>query len=52
MPGTQIQSLRMLGPFDGVPSSDMYWPLIVSVRPSLSFLWATLTPLAGFVLVP
>jgi hypothetical protein len=49
---TQIQSLRMLGPLDGVPGSASYWPPFVSLCPSLYLLWAALTRLTGFSLEP
>jgi hypothetical protein len=40
---TQIQSLRMLDPLDGVPGA---------LSPSLYLLWAALTQLAGVALEP
>jgi hypothetical protein len=50
--GTQIQSLRMSGPLDGVLGSAIYWPSDVSLCPSLYLLWAALTRLASFALEP
>jgi hypothetical protein len=50
--GTHIQSLRMLGPLDGVPGSTNCWPPFVSLCPSLYLHWVALTQLADFTLEP
>jgi hypothetical protein len=47
--GTQIESLRMSGPLDGVSAGASCWPSFVSLSPSL---WVALTQLAGFALEP
>jgi hypothetical protein len=47
--GTQIESLRMSGPLDGVWAGASCWPSFVSLSPSL---WVALTQLAGFALEP
>jgi hypothetical protein len=49
---TQIQSLRILGPLNGVSSSANCWPSFVLLCPLLRLLWAVLTQLVGFALEP
>jgi hypothetical protein len=49
---TQIQSLWMPGPLNGVLGSTSCWLPFVSLCPSLYLLWAMLIQLAGFALEP